>query len=143
MVGGVVILLLAGDGGQALRAQPANRGLKWYKGNTHTHTRNTDGDSSPDEVVRWYRDQRYNFVILTDHDTITNVDGLNAVFGAADAFNPFLVMKGEEVTDSFFDPKAHVEGMTGESDPGNKDAHVNAFNLQPATPRSRAPCGSA
>src|SRR5512134_2062007 len=30
--------------------------LKWYKGNTHTHTLNSDGDSSPDEVARWYRE---------------------------------------------------------------------------------------
>ena len=25
--------------------------LKWYKGNTHTHTLNSDGDSTPDDVV--------------------------------------------------------------------------------------------
>jgi hypothetical protein len=25
---------------------------RWYKGNTHTHTLNSDGDSTPDEVVR-------------------------------------------------------------------------------------------
>ena len=30
--------------------------LQWYKGNTHTHTINSDGDSTPDEVVRWYRE---------------------------------------------------------------------------------------
>jgi hypothetical protein len=29
--------------------------LHWYKGNTHTHTLNSDGDSTPDEMVRWYR----------------------------------------------------------------------------------------
>ena len=27
--------------------------LRWYKGNTHTHTLNSDGDSTPDEVARW------------------------------------------------------------------------------------------
>ena len=26
---------------------------RWFKGNTHTHTLNSDGDSTPDEVVRW------------------------------------------------------------------------------------------
>lgn len=30
--------------------------LRWFKGNTHTHTLNSDGDSSPDDMVRWYRD---------------------------------------------------------------------------------------
>jgi hypothetical protein len=33
---------------------------RWYKGNTHTHTVNSDGDSTPDEVVRWYREHGYN-----------------------------------------------------------------------------------
>src|SRR5262245_46662494 len=27
---------------------------RWYKGNTHTHTTNSDGDSAPVDVVRWY-----------------------------------------------------------------------------------------
>ena len=36
---------------QTAAPQPAGR---WYKGNTHTHTLNSDGDSTPDDVVRWY-----------------------------------------------------------------------------------------
>ncbi|MBL8190245.1 MAG: hypothetical protein JNK38_19670, partial [Acidobacteria bacterium] len=40
--------------------------LNWYKGNTHTHTVNSDGDSTPDEVVRWYREHKYNFLVLSD-----------------------------------------------------------------------------
>src|SRR5918997_619984 len=74
--------------------QPAPAG-RWFKGNTHTHTVNSDGDSTPDEVVRWYREHGYQFVVLTDHNYLTSVDGLNAVHGATDKF---LVIKGEEVT---------------------------------------------
>ena len=29
----------------------------WWKGNLHAHTLNSDGDSTPDDVVRWYREQ--------------------------------------------------------------------------------------
>src|SRR4029453_2308208 len=72
--------------------------LRWYKGNTHTHTLNSDGDSTPDDVVRWYREHGYHFVTLTDHNYLTSVDGLNALPGADDQF---LVMKGEEVSDTF------------------------------------------
>ncbi|HZS07725.1 MAG TPA: hypothetical protein VFD58_23010 [Blastocatellia bacterium] len=50
---------------------------RWYKGNTHTHTLNSDGDSTPDEVVRWYREHGYHFLVLTDHNYLTAVDGLN------------------------------------------------------------------
>ena len=44
---------------------------RWYKGNTHTHTLNSDGDSTPDEVVRWYREHGYKFLVLTDHNVLT------------------------------------------------------------------------
>jgi hypothetical protein len=82
--------------------------LRWYKGNTHTHTINSDGDSTPDEVVRWYREHGYNFLVLTDHNYLTEVDGLNAVFGAA---NKFLVIKGEEVSDKFQEKPIHINGL--------------------------------
>lgn len=72
--------------------------------------------------------------MLTDHNSITNVDGLNSVYGAADALNAFIVIKGEEVTDTFYDRAAHVEGLSGEADPANKDIHLNAFNLQRTVP---------
>lgn len=86
-------------------AAPAGR---WYKGNTHTHTLNSDGDSAPDDVVRWYREHGYQFLVLTDHNFLTSVDGLNALHGADERF---LVIKGEEVTDSFEEKSLHVNGL--------------------------------
>lgn len=56
--------------------------LNWYKGNTHAHTTNSDGDSTPDEVTRWYREQGYNFLVLSDHNFLTKVESLNALHGA-------------------------------------------------------------
>jgi len=82
--------------------------LRWYKGNTHTHTVNSDGDSTPDEVVRWYREHGYNFLVLSDHNYLTEVDGLNAVFGAA---NKFILIKGEEVSDKFQEKPIHINGL--------------------------------
>lgn len=85
--------------------------LRWYKGNTHTHTLNSDGDSTPEEVVRWYREHHYNFLVLSDHNFFTEVDGLNAVHGAR---GKFILIPGVEVTDRF----------------GTKPIHVNGLNLQ-------------
>ena len=82
--------------------------LRWFKGNTHTHTLNSDGDSTPDEVVRWYREHGYHFLVLTDHNFLTSVDALNALHGAD---QQFLVIKGEEVTDRFEDKHLHVNGL--------------------------------
>ena len=85
---------------------------RWFKGNTHTHTLNSDGDSTPDEVVRWYREHGYNFLVLTDHNYLTAVDGLNAVHGAAEKF---IVVRGEEVTSVASSKAVHVNGIDVDS----------------------------
>src|SRR5262245_66466391 len=90
------------------RAQRSTANLRWYKGNTHTHTLNSDGDSTPDDVVRWYREHGYRFLVLTDHNVLTSVDGLNALHGADEQF---VVVRGEEVTDTFGGKPLHVNGL--------------------------------
>lgn len=110
-------LLLAGAATLASQASPASQAplaspTRWFKGNLHTHTLNSDGDSTPDDVVRWYREHGYQFVTLTDHNYLTSVDGLNALHGADDKF---LVMKGQEVTDGFEKKPMHVNGFNPDS----------------------------
>ena len=106
---GALILLAAVIAAHAQQpAPPSASALRWYKGNTHTHTLNSDGDSTPDEVVRWYREHGYQFLVLTDHNYLTAVDGLNAVHGAADKF---LVIRGEEVTSTAASKAVHVNGL--------------------------------
>jgi hypothetical protein len=81
---------------------------RWYKGNTHTHTLNSDGDSTPDEVVRWYRDHKYDFLVLTDHNFLTDITALNALHGADEKF---LVIKGEEVSSRYGTKPLHINGL--------------------------------
>jgi hypothetical protein len=95
----VAVLLFSGS---------ATAQARWYRGNTHAHTINTDGDSSPDTVVRWYKEHRYHFVVLSDHDSLTPVEGLNAVFAAP---GKFLVLSGVEVTDRFDGKPVHLIGI--------------------------------
>ena len=94
------------------RYQPARRvpavsqTLTWYRGNTHTHTNNSfDGESSPAAVTAAYKTLGYNFLFITDHNKLTNVDELNAQLGVP---GQFLVIKGEEVTDSFNTLPVHL-----------------------------------
>src|SRR5687767_13976465 len=109
------------------RAQPK---LNWYKGNTHAHTLNSDGDSTPDDVVKWYREHGYNFLVLTDHNYLTRVDALNALHGAD---RQFLVIKGEEVTDRFGEKPIHINGLDIEKEiqpqGGNSVADVIQRNV--------------
>ena len=91
-----------------LLAMRPSEPLQWYKGNTHTHTINSDGDSTPDEVVRWYRERDYHFLVLSDHNFLTEVEGLNSIFAAREQF---LVINGEEVTDKFGESQVHINGL--------------------------------
>jgi hypothetical protein len=73
---------------------------KWYRGNTHVHTTNSDGNGSPEAVARWYRDHGYAFVVITDHEHVTSVAPLNAQLALPDSF---LVMSGQEITQQVVD----------------------------------------
>lgn len=43
------------------------KGNKWYKGNLHTHTRESDGRRTVEECLRLYKDAGYDFLCITDH----------------------------------------------------------------------------
>jgi hypothetical protein len=91
--------------------QPASQerpAARWYKGNTHTHTTESDGDSTPDVVTQWYRDHGYQFLVLSDHNVLTSIDALNALHGKDESF---LLIKGEEVTDAFDGRPVHINGL--------------------------------
>lgn len=42
----------------------------WRKGNMHTHSFWSDGDDFPESVTRWYKENGYDFLALTDHNVI-------------------------------------------------------------------------
>jgi hypothetical protein len=105
---GAYLLAQAFQSVGASGAQVPGGALHWYKGNTHTHTLNSDGDSTPDDVARWYRQHGYRFLVLSDHNFLTSVDGLNALHGADEQF---LLITGEEVTDRFGEKPIHINGL--------------------------------
>lgn len=90
---------------------------RWFRGNTHAHTSNSDGDSPPDSVARWYRDAGYDFLFITDHETITEPAPLNARYGVP---GRFLLIAGEEVTQLVADT-THPDRR--------RQAHVNALGI--------------
>jgi hypothetical protein len=49
---------------------PEMKQLIWYKGNLHTHTYWSDGDEFPEMVLDWYKSNGYNFIGLSDHNTV-------------------------------------------------------------------------
>lgn len=78
----------------------------WYKGNTHAHTTNSDGDSPPELVAAWYKDHGYDFLVLSDHNVFTDPATLASLVDSS-----FLLIPGEEVTSAFDDRPVHVNGL--------------------------------
>jgi hypothetical protein len=124
-----------------LHAQPK----QWFKGNTHAHTLNSDGDSTPDEVVRWYREHKYNFLVLSDHNFLTEVAGLNAVHAAE---GRFLLIPGEEISDDFQEKPLHINGLAiketiqpqhGDSVSNTIQNNVNAIRRAAGVPHVNHP----
>ena len=85
--------------------------LKWFKGNIHTHTTESDGDDTPENVVRWYRRHGYDFLVLSDHNHLTLFD----YAGGRRRFKRPLMVPGEEVTLSIHE--------------GRTPIHINAIGI--------------
>lgn len=43
---------------------------QWFKGNLHTHSYWSDGDEFPEVIMNWYKSKEYQFLALTDHNTL-------------------------------------------------------------------------
>lgn len=100
----VVSLCIPALAGLACAQPPAtSQTLHWFKGNLHTHTNKSDGDATPVVVARWYRDQDYDFLALTDHNKLVDPQAVAAELGDAKGRKPFLLVAGEEVTDGLKD----------------------------------------
>jgi hypothetical protein len=84
---------------------------RWYRGNLHTHTINSDGDSTTADVVAWYKRNGYQFLVITDHNTFTDPAPYDT--NPTDAF---LLIGGEEITN-------------------DKVVHVNAIGISKAIPK--------
>ena len=138
----------------------AHGGEQWYKGNTHTHTFWSDGNDFPERVTRWYVENGYQFLILSDHNILSRgekwmpvsklkerggndiLDKYAASFGSAwidsrgqpgtashqirlktlaefrekfEVPNQFLMIEGEEISDSAEDVPVHLNAINIQS----------------------------
>lgn len=48
--------------------------LKWFKGNTHTHSLWSDGNDFPDMITDWYARHGYHFLAMSDHNILARGD---------------------------------------------------------------------
>jgi hypothetical protein len=97
-------------------------GMKWFRGVTHTHARTGESDSSIPAVAKWYKDNGYAFLVITDHDTVIFPPELAVL-----ADSSFLPIPGEEITGIGGDIDVEISGLNiRESVPALRDDSVPA-----------------
>lgn len=72
---------------------------RWYKGNLHTHSLWSDGDDYPEMIIKWYKDNGYNFLALSDHNTLAEGERWSPIdlnSGGRAAFERYKATFGEE-----------------------------------------------
>ncbi|MFM8406628.1 MAG: hypothetical protein ACKN94_04845 [Pirellulaceae bacterium] len=55
-------------------AVPSDPPARWWKGNLHTHSFWSDGNDFPEMISEWYRVRGYNFLAISDHNTLQEGD---------------------------------------------------------------------
>ncbi len=86
-------------------------GARWFKGNLHTHTTNSDGRISPEDCIALFRKNGYDFLSLTDHwkisETRVHESGMLLLSGTEYDF-------GRTVQEGIY----HIVGIGYRGDPG-------------------------
>ena len=134
---------------------------RWYRGNTHTHTLWSDGDTFPEMAVDWYKSHGYEFLVLTDHDVLQQGEKWRDITKEQEQFKVIENARkkfGEDAVTTRPAEGGKIEAklmsldalrgqfertgefilITGEEITGN-DAHVNGVNITRQIPRSSAP----
>ena len=68
---------------------------RWMRGNLHTHTTLSDGQSPIEDVVADYASRGYDFLSITDHDMLTDPEVLDACAAAA---GDMVLVPGNEIS---------------------------------------------
>ena len=101
--------------------------LKWLRGNTHAHTILCGhGDTTPEAAARWYYDNGYNFLVLSEHNIYIDPASIRLPSGPR---RDFLLIGGQEVT----------QGAAF----GARVVHVTAFGTRGLVDWASPPLGPA
>jgi len=135
--------------------QEVEKSTRWLKGNLHTHSYWSDGDEFPEVIMDWYKSNNYQFIALSDHNTLAQGEKWILISEDRlylDAFKDYLDEYGEDwVKFSMDTGRIHVLLKTYEEykprfeEDGefliiqseeitdrfeNKPIHMNATNIQ-------------
>ena len=118
-------------------------GMQWAKGILHTHAREGESDSSVDDVIRWYKDHGYQFVVITDHNVISYPKD-ESLKSSSD----FCLSSGEEITGfggpidfeiNGFNIKEAIQPLHGQDVPAVLQACIDSVRRQGGVPMINHP----
>jgi hypothetical protein len=66
----VLVAVLQGGCQAEAEPEPVPEAPRWWKGNLHTHSLWSDGDEFPETIIGWYAEHGYDFIALSDHNTL-------------------------------------------------------------------------
>lgn len=85
---------------------------QWYKGNLHTHSYWSDGDDYPEMIMDWYKSHDYDFVVLSDHNTLAEGEKWKLIPKSPSheaGFEKYLAKYGEEGVEYRIDSAGRIE----------------------------------
>ncbi len=97
----------------------------WWRGNLHTHSYWSDGNTYPEEIAAWYKLNGYNFLVVSDHNRLQegerwrkraegdSIRLLPLEEYRSDYEEPqrFLLIHGEEVSDASQGKPVHLNAI--------------------------------
>lgn len=113
---------------------PAKAPEVWLKGSTHVHAKASGDSKTPiPEVIEWYEARGYDFIVITDHNQVSELDTSVETTGKPwlrDPSRGLLVLSGIEWTQN-------INGCRPAGDPSNKcRIHMNQLGVT-ARPRTK------
>jgi hypothetical protein len=100
-------------------------GERWLKGATHVHAHASGDSGEPNaNVIAWYEQRHYDFIVLTDHNRVSELEPARDTVGQVTLRDPragLIVFSGVELTHN-------PVGCQPAGDPsGNCRIHVNVL----------------
>jgi hypothetical protein len=134
------------------------RSQQWFKGNLHTHSYWSDGDDFPEMIMDWYKTHGYQFVALSDHNTLQEGENWKLITKSKtylDGFDKYVAKFGKKWVEykedtgrisvklktlkeyrPLFEDRNFLliqsEELTDKF--GDKQVHMNATNIQKVIP---------